>query len=85
MMMSTPAVMLGFALVGLVVGSFLNVCIYRIPRRESLAWPASHCTACNRPLAWFENVPIVSWLALRGRAGEDSHSAVRKLAVPDFP
>ena len=67
MMMSTPLVMLAFALAGLVVGSFLNVCIYRIPRRESLAWPASHCTACNRPLSWFENVPIISWLVLRGR------------------
>jgi leader peptidase (prepilin peptidase) / N-methyltransferase len=67
MMTSTTVVMLAFALAGLVVGSFLNVCIYRIPRRESLAWPASHCTACNRPLSWFENVPIVSWLALRGR------------------
>jgi leader peptidase (prepilin peptidase)/N-methyltransferase len=56
-----------FALAGLVVGSFLNVCIHRLPRRESLVWPASHCPSCNRPLAWYENVPIVSWLALRGR------------------
>ena len=63
----SPLVTLAFALAGLVVGSFLNVCIHRIPRRESLVWPASHCTACNRPLAWFENVPIVSWLLLRGR------------------
>lgn len=52
---------------GLIVGSFLNVCIYRLPRRESLNWPASRCTACERPLAWYENVPIVSWIALRGR------------------
>ena len=56
-----------FAVAGLIVGSFLNVCIYRIPRRESLVWPASHCTSCQRRLAWFENVPIVSWLVLRGR------------------
>jgi len=52
---------------GLVVGSFLNVCIYRLPRRESVSWPGSHCTLCNRPLAWYENIPIVSWLWLRGR------------------
>ena len=52
---------------GLAVGSFLNVCIYRLPRRESLNWPASHCTSCERPLSWYENVPIVSWLLLRGR------------------
>jgi leader peptidase (prepilin peptidase) / N-methyltransferase len=54
-------------LLGLAVGSFLNVCIYRLPRRESLTWPGSHCTACNRPLSWFENLPLLSWLALRGR------------------
>jgi leader peptidase (prepilin peptidase)/N-methyltransferase len=52
---------------GLAVGSFLNVCIYRLPRRESLNWPGSHCTSCNRPLTWYENLPLVSWLLLRGR------------------
>jgi leader peptidase (prepilin peptidase)/N-methyltransferase len=54
-------------LFGLTVGSFLNVCIYRLPRDESVSWPGSHCTSCNRPLSWFENVPLVSWLALGGR------------------
>ena len=58
---------LAFALGGLLVGSFLNVCIHRLPRRESIVWPASHCTVCNRRLAWFDNVPVVSWAALRGR------------------
>lgn len=63
-----PLILLvGSAIAGLIVGSFLNVCIYRLPRRESLSWPASRCTACGRPLAWYENVPIVSWIALRGR------------------
>ena len=52
---------------GLVVGSFLNVCIHRVPRRESVNWPGSHCPSCNRPLSWYENVPLVSWLVLRGR------------------
>ncbi len=52
---------------GLIIGSFLNVCIYRIPRGESVAFPASHCPSCDRPLRWFENVPVVSWLVLRGR------------------
>jgi leader peptidase (prepilin peptidase)/N-methyltransferase len=61
------AVILAFALAGLMIGSFLNVCIYRLPRRESIIWPASHCTTCNRQLAWYENVPVVSWLVLRGR------------------
>lgn len=52
---------------GLMVGSFLNVCIYRLPRRESVVWPGSRCGACGRTLQWYENVPIVSWLVLRGR------------------
>jgi len=56
-----------FAALGLVIGSFLNVCIYRLPRRESIVWPASHCAACERQLRWFENIPVVSWLVLRGR------------------
>jgi leader peptidase (prepilin peptidase)/N-methyltransferase len=56
-----------FAALGLIVGSFLNVCIYRLPRRESIVWPASRCTSCGRLLRWFENVPVVSWLVLRGR------------------
>ena len=52
---------------GVIVGSFLNVCIYRLPRRQSINWPGSHCTSCDRSLSWYENVPVVSWLALRGR------------------
>lgn len=55
-----------FAL-GLIVGSFLNVCIYRLPLRQSVAWPGSRCTSCQRSLAWFENVPVLSWTVLRGR------------------
>ena len=54
-------------LLGLAVGSFLNVCIYRLPLEQSLAFPASHCTVCNRTLSWFENVPVLAWLVLRGR------------------
>jgi leader peptidase (prepilin peptidase)/N-methyltransferase len=60
-------VVLFLAAFGLAVGSFLNVCIYRLPRRESLSFPASHCTSCQRPLDWFENIPVFGWLALRGR------------------
>jgi len=52
---------------GLVVGSFLNVCIYRLPRGQSVNWPGSRCTTCDRTLSWYENVPVVSWVVLRGR------------------
>src|SRR5258708_13841646 len=52
---------------GGMVGSFLNVLILRVPLRKSVVWAASACTACARQLAWYENVPVVSFLALRGR------------------
>lgn len=55
------------ALFGLVIGSFLNVCIYRLPRDLSVVWPASRCTTCGRELRWFENIPVFSYAALRGR------------------
>jgi leader peptidase (prepilin peptidase)/N-methyltransferase len=54
-------------LLGACVGSFLNVCIYRLPRGESLLWPGSRCTSCNRSLSWYENLPVVGWMALGGR------------------
>jgi len=54
-------------LLGLSVGSFLNVCIYRVPLGKSLLWPASHCPSCGHPLKWFDNVPVAGWLKLGGR------------------
>jgi leader peptidase (prepilin peptidase) / N-methyltransferase len=54
-------------LLGLAFGSFLNVCLSRWPRGESIAHPRSHCRNCSHTLAWWENIPLVSWLALRGR------------------
>ncbi|MBX5484684.1 MAG: prepilin peptidase, partial [Myxococcaceae bacterium] len=55
------------ALLGLVLGSFLNVVIARVPHRQSIVSPRSRCPHCGHQLAWFENIPVVSWLALRGR------------------
>lgn len=52
---------------GALVGSFLNVCIHRIPSGESIAFPASHCPRCQEPIKPYDNVPIVSYLLLRGR------------------
>jgi len=54
-------------LLGLLIGSFLNVCIYRWPRDLSVVRPRSHCTACEAPIAAFDNIPLVSYLLLRGR------------------
>src|ERR1700690_1792567 len=54
-------------LFGAIIGSFLNVCIHRIPAGQSIVRPGSHC-ACGAPIAWYDNIPILSWLLLRGRA-----------------
>jgi len=55
------------AVTGACIGSFLNVVAWRLPREESLIWPGSHCPRCGAGLAWFENVPVLGWLILRGR------------------
>lgn len=52
---------------GLIIGSFLNVVIWRVPRGESVVSPPSHCPQCDNPIAPRDNVPVLSWLALRGR------------------
>ena len=54
--------------VGGCIGSFLNVCVYRIPLNRSIVHPGSHCSACGAPIQWYNNLPILSWLVLRGRA-----------------
>jgi leader peptidase (prepilin peptidase)/N-methyltransferase len=55
------------ALFGALVGSFLNVCIYRLPLGRSIVFPGSSCETCRRELSWYENLPIVSWLILGGK------------------
>jgi len=53
--------------IGAIIGSFLNVVIYRLPRRESLILPASHCPKCGERLRWFDNIPILSFILLAGK------------------
>jgi len=57
---------IGFVL-GLVIGSFANVCISRLPKKESVVFPASHCTSCNAPIRATDNIPILSYLILKGQ------------------
>jgi leader peptidase (prepilin peptidase)/N-methyltransferase len=52
---------------GLLIGSFINVCVYRIPRDESIVKPRSHCPLCNRIIRWYDNIPLISYILLRGK------------------
>jgi len=63
MLLAAVAALLG----GLIIGSFLNVVAWRLPRGESLSHPGSHCPKCDTPIKPYDNVPLVSWLVLRGR------------------
>jgi leader peptidase (prepilin peptidase)/N-methyltransferase len=58
---------------GLVIGSFLNVCIYRIPENISLLWPASTCVNCSKRIVWYDNIPVLSYLFLRGKCRYCQH------------
>lgn len=52
---------------GAAVGSFLNVCIYRIPLKEDIVKEPSHCMTCGHKLAWYDNIPLIAWITLKGR------------------
>ena len=54
-------------ILGILLGSFANVCIYRIPKDESIIRPASHCISCNAPIKWYDNIPILSFIFLKGK------------------
>src|SRR5215210_1609827 len=60
-------IVIAAVLFGLVVGSFLNVVIHRVPRRESIVWPASHCPHCGEPIRPADNIPLISYVLLGGR------------------
>jgi leader peptidase (prepilin peptidase)/N-methyltransferase len=65
-------------LFGLLIGSFLNVVIWRIPRKESVVAPPSHCPGCETPIAPIDNIPVISWLVLRGRCRHcGTHISIR--------
>jgi leader peptidase (prepilin peptidase) / N-methyltransferase len=69
-----------YAVLGLIVGSFLNVCIYRLPRGESIVFPGSHCPGCSKPLRPYDNIPLFSYLWLRGKC---RHCATK--ISPQYP
>jgi len=63
----TAIFLFGAAALGAIIGSFLNVCVHRLPRQQSVAWPPSACPNCGHMLAWYENIPVLSYLVLRAR------------------
>ena len=57
---------------GILIGSFLNVCIYRIPEKQSVVVGRSHCMSCGKQIKWYDLVPLVSFLVLRGKCSRSS-------------
>lgn len=73
--MDTPGIFrLAAFVIGLLFGSFLNVCISRLPWRESVVHPRSRCPRCGAPIRWHDNIPVLSWLILRGRCRDCKES-----------
>jgi len=73
-----------FFLIGIIFGSFLNVVIYRVPKGESIAFPASKCQSCGNSLKWYHNIPIFSWLALRGKCAFCSDKISKQYPIIEF-
>jgi leader peptidase (prepilin peptidase)/N-methyltransferase len=71
-----PVLVVFVGVFGALLGSFLNVCVYRLPRNESVIHPRSRCPGCGTPIAWYDNVPVLSWLALRARCRR-CHAPIR--------
>ncbi|MDD5449628.1 MAG: prepilin peptidase [Candidatus Omnitrophica bacterium] len=73
-----------FFVLGAIVGSFLNVCIYRMPRSQSIIFPGSHCVNCQTPVKWHENIPLLSYLFLKGRCSACKAGIAPRYFVVEF-
>ncbi len=71
-------------ILGLCVGSFLNVVIYRLPRQMRLDFPGSHCTSCNYSLKWYDNIPVLSYLMLGGKCRKCKSPISVRYAIVEF-
>ena len=71
-------------ILGILIGSFLNVVIYRIPKNESIAFPASKCQSCQTPLKWYHNIPIFSWLFLGGKCAFCKDPIAKQYPIVEF-
>jgi len=73
-----------FFAAGAVIGSFLNVCIFRLPRKESIVFPGSHCPVCSHQIPFYHNIPIISYLFLRGRCSHCKHPISMRYIVVEI-
>ena len=69
---------------GLVIGSFLNVCIHRIPEGISIVWPASKCVYCSKRIVWYDNIPVLSYLILRGKCRHCQRKISAQYPIVEF-
>jgi len=83
-MTTTVIIALFVFIFGIMIGSFLNVVIYRIPNGENIAFPASKCQSCQTPLKWYHNIPIFSWLFLRGKCAFCKTDISKQYPIVEF-
>jgi len=82
-MIELPMAILVF-IFGIMIGSFLNVVIYRIPNNESISFPASKCQSCQTPLKWYHNIPIFSWIFLGGKCAFCNDPIAKQYPIVEF-
>ena len=69
---------------GLIIGSFLNVCLHRIPEGISIVWPPSKCVYCSKRIVWYDNIPVLSYLFLRGKCRHCQHKISAQYPIVEF-
>ncbi len=83
-MLETSIIALVVFIFGAMIGSFLNVVIYRIPKGESIVFPSSKCQSCQTPLKWYHNIPIFSWLFLGGKCAFCKELIAKQYPIVEF-
>ncbi len=84
MILTYPIIIIPIFIFGLCIGSFLNVCIYRLPIGKSIAFPPSHCPHCHTAIRIYDNIPVFGWLILRGRCRDCGHRISPRYPLVEF-
>ncbi len=84
MILTYPIIIIPIFIFGLCIGSFLNVCIYRLPIGKSIAFPPSHCPYCRTAIRIYDNIPVFGWLILRGRCRDCGHRISPRYPLVEF-